>query len=160
MKSNIQNPYEQVDGYNCFGCSMKNDLGLQMQFIEEGEEIVSYWTPHQRFEGWMGVLHGGIQASLLDEIGSWLVFVKLKTAGVTAELNVQYKQAVRVTDNPITIRARLKEVKFQLAFIEAELIDHEGIICSKAKMKYFIFKEDIAKEKYLYPGIEEFYEKE
>lgn len=157
MKSKIYNPYVNVEGYNCFGCSMDNHEGLKMQFVEDGEYIISQWQPNRQFEGWMNVLHGGIQATLLDEIGNWIVFVKLQTAGVTAELTVQYKRSVKITNKPITLRAKLREFKFNIAFIDAELIDHEGNVCSKAQMKYFTFNEEKAKNEFLYPGINKFY---
>ena len=86
MKNEIHNPYQKIEDYNCFGCSSTNKLGLKMDFIEEEDGIYSYWTPEKHFQGWMGILHGGIQATLLDEIASWVVFVKLGKSGVTSEI--------------------------------------------------------------------------
>ena len=36
----IINPYTKLEGYNCFGCSSKNDFGLQMDFFEDGDYIM------------------------------------------------------------------------------------------------------------------------
>ena len=41
----LRNPYSEYKEYNCFGCSPTNPLGLRMEFHEQGEEIVSTWTP-------------------------------------------------------------------------------------------------------------------
>ena len=77
----IINTYNNLEGYNCFGCSSNNEQGLQMEFYEDGEFVVSYWEPKQHFAGYGNILHGGIQSLILDEIASWVVYVKVKTAG-------------------------------------------------------------------------------
>ena len=64
----IINPWEGMEGYFCFGCAPNNESGLKMEFYEDGDEIVSKWVPEARFQGWLNTLHGGIQATLLDEI--------------------------------------------------------------------------------------------
>ena len=47
----IINPWENVEGYNCFGCAPQNPSGLKMEFYEDGKDIVSYWKPDERFQG-------------------------------------------------------------------------------------------------------------
>ncbi len=74
----IRNPYVDLKGYNCFGCSPNNIQGLHMHFEEHGEKIISEWTPKMQFQGYKNVLHGGIQATLMDEIASWCVQIKQK----------------------------------------------------------------------------------
>lgn len=90
-KKKLYNAYEQHEGYNCFGCASGNEHGLQCEFYEEGEYITCYWTPRPEFQGFFHVLHGGIQATLIDEIACWNVFAKVKSAGVTVELNTKYR---------------------------------------------------------------------
>lgn len=153
----IVNPYAGKDDYNCFGCSPENHSGLKMNFIEEGDEIVSYWTPNRQFEGFHNVLHGGIQATLMDEIASWVVFVKLKTGGFTANLNVRYISTVMIDKGDITLRASLKEMEKNIAHISVSLYDGNGTLCSEAVASYFTLPEKIAAAKLRYPGIESFY---
>jgi len=85
----ISNPFTGLDGYNCFGCSPDNISGLHMTFYEDDEELVSVWDPKDHFHGYLNILHGGIQATLMDEISSWVVYIKLRTAGFTSKLNVR-----------------------------------------------------------------------
>ena len=47
----------------------------------------------------------------------------------------------------------------RLAKIECSLFDSEGIEYAKAQINYFHFPENVAKERYHYPGIAAFYEK-
>ena len=154
----ILNPYAKLEGYNCFGCSPKNQLGLQMEFFEDGDWVVSEWEPKSHLAGYGNVLHGGIQSTILDEIASWVVYTKVKTAGVTATLNVKYKNTAFTDKGKLTIRAKLKDQNKKFATIHAELLDAEGKVCSEAEVKYFIFPIEIAKRKFHYPGIEAFFE--
>ena len=90
----IINPWKEVEGYDCFGCSPDNPLGLHMEFQEEGEDIVCHWHPGTHFQGWVHTMHGGILSTLCDETAGWVVFRKLQTTGVTTRLDVRYKKPV------------------------------------------------------------------
>ena len=81
----IINPWKDMEGYNCFGCSPDNEAGVRMEFYEDGDEVVSIWKPRPEYQGWLNTLHGGIQSVLLDEICGWVVFRKLQTGGVTSK---------------------------------------------------------------------------
>ena len=106
----INNPFLEGPEYDCFGCAPNNPLGLALEFFEDGDEIRSTWKPREHFEGFKGVLHGGIQAALHDEIASWVVFVKLGTAGYTQNLSVTYLAPVMVSKGPIQLRSRLQHM--------------------------------------------------
>ena len=154
----ILNPFLNLDGYNCFGCSSKNALGLQMEFFDDGDYIISHWEPKHHLSGYGNILHGGIQSTILDEIASWTVYTKVKTAGVTATLNVKYKTAVYTDKGKLTVKAKIVEQDRRFATIHAELFDAEGNLCSEGDIKYFIFPIEIATRKYHYPGIDAFFE--
>ena len=155
----IRNPFVRREGYNCFGCSPDNHLGLRMRFYEEGEELVSDWDPENHFQGYNTVLHGGIQATLMDEIASWGTYVLLKRAGVTSTMEVRFLKQVFVNKGPLKLRCRLAGMRRNLADFEVSLRDHAGILCATAKITYFTFSEKVSKEKFYYPSPEEFYEK-
>lgn len=154
----IINPFIHKDNYSCFGCSPHNRGGLQMEFFEDGDEIVSLWKPDSKFEGFTNVLHGGIQATLMDEIASWVVFVKLKTGGFTTNLNVDYLTTVMIDKGDITLRAYLKEMEKNIARISVALYDGKGVKCSEGTASYFTLPGKIAAAKLRYPGIDSFYE--
>jgi acyl-coenzyme A thioesterase PaaI-like protein len=154
MSKKISNPFRNYDGYNCFGCSPNNPIGLHMEFIEEGDELISTWDPAPNFQGWYNVLHGGIQSTLMDEIASWIVFVKLKTSGVTAQLEVKYKKAVPSNMGSIKLRARLIEMQRNIAIVDVKLYGPDNELCTTATVKYFTFPQEVAKEKLWYPESE------
>ncbi len=155
----ISNPFRGSSGYNCFGCSPDNPIGLALRFVEEGDTLTATWKPETNFQGYNNLLHGGIQATLMDEIASWFVYVKMKTAGVTSRLEVRYKHPVYTNRGEITLRAVMKSHRRNLVDIDVELLDAEGKICAEALVQYFTFSEKIAREKFLFPAnYERFFE--
>ncbi len=153
----LKNPYARMPGYNCFGCSPDNASGLRMEFYEEGEEVVSTWNPGTEFQGFHDVLHGGIQATMMDEIASWVVFVKLETAGVTYQLKTKFKRPVHISKGPVTLRARLVQQRRSIASIEAILLDGEGKHCSEGMVDYYLVSRERAEREMHYPGRDFFY---
>ncbi|WP_163712287.1 PaaI family thioesterase [Mangrovibacterium lignilyticum] len=144
--------------YQCIGCSPHNTIGLKLEFWEDGEELYAEWEPKEQFMGWVNVLHGGIKATMLDEISAWVVYVKCGTAGVTTALNVKYKETVYTNAGKLVLRAKLLEQQKRLAKIQAQLFNSEGKLCTEAEVTYFIFPERIAREKFHYPGVNAFFE--
>jgi len=59
----------QPNSRHCFICGMENPVGLHLHIYETapGEVQSSYFAP-EHFQGYPGVLHGGIVAAIIDEI--------------------------------------------------------------------------------------------
>lgn len=142
----IQNPWLHKAGYKCFGCAPDNASGLRMEFYEDGDEVVSIWHPQPQFQGWINMLHGGIQAVLLDEICGWTVFRKLQTTGVTSKMETRYLKPVSTNDSHLTLRARVREVRRNLVTLEAGLYSEAGVLCTQAVCTYFTFPKEKAAE--------------
>ena len=160
MKRKIHNAYADIAEYHCFGCSPTNPIGLKLNFWEEDEWVYAQWTPEKWYEGYLNVLHGGMQATLLDEIAIWVIVVKLGTSGVTKNLNITYLKPVFVNQGEITIRAKLVIQDGNSVLIYAELMDQEGTVRSHAEVEYFTFPQEVAKQKYQFPEHEDFFKDE
>ena len=156
----LKNPFLEWEGYNCFGCCPDNPYGLQLSFGEEDEEIFAVWEPRPQFAGYKGVLHGGIQATLMDEIASWVVYVKLKRAGVTSTMNVRYHKPVTIDGGPLTLRSKVTSMRRNLADIHTTVHNKEGELCSESTITYYTFSEKVSKESFFYPGEDAFIEKD
>lgn len=150
----IINPWLNLKelGYNCFGCAPENPYGLKMEFYEDGDDVVSFWTPDDNYQGWMKTLHGGIQATLLDETAGWLVTRKFQLSGMTTNLNIKYKKPVP-TGQEVTleIRARVKEVKRSFVFIEAS-ISHNGEVYTTGEFTFYCFSKEISERDFHFTG--------
>lgn len=130
-----------------------------MKFKEEDELVICDWEPLPRFEGYHTVLHGGIQGTLMDEIASWCVQVKLRTAGVTSRMNVKYRSPVYTTKGTIQLKAQLKGIRKNFADIYVSL-SQDGSICSEADLVYFVFPEKVAKRRLHYPDFDHFFKED
>ena len=108
-RKKLYNAYEVHEGYYCFGCASANEYGLRCEFYEEGDYITCQWMPRPEFQGFFNVLHGGIQATLMDEIACWNVFAKVKSAGVTIEMNVKYRNTVYTDRGELLLRSKIVE---------------------------------------------------
>lgn len=142
----IKNPWLHKDAYFCFGCCPDNHSGVCMEFYADGEEVVSYWKPEARFQGWIDTLHGGIQAVLLDEICAWAVIYRLQTSGVTSKMETRYKRPLSTKDAYLVLRAAVTEVRRNIATIEAGIYDSAGELCTQAVCTYYTFTGEKARE--------------
>ena len=142
----IKNPWVHKEGYFCFGCAPNNPMGIKMEFYEDGDDIVSVWSPSKYYQGWVNTLHGGITSTLLDEVCGWVVSRKLQTTGVTSKLEVHFHKPIMTTDPRVTVRAHLVEMKRNIAFIEGQIINEQGEVCTACKAVYFTFAHEKAVE--------------
>ena len=152
----ISNPYLGLEdkGYNCFECCPQNPYGLKMEFYEDGDDLVCIWDSRDNYQGWLKTLHGGIQATLMYELGGWLINRKLQTAGMTTNLVMKYRCPVPTGEGvKLEIRGRIKEMKRNFAFIEATL-SHEGKVCSSCEMTYYCFPKEKAESDFFFTGCE------
>lgn len=138
----IINPWIGTENYNCIGCSPDNPFGLHLDFYEEGDDIVTKWKPSQNYSGYVSVLHGGIQALILDELCGWVISRKLQLVGVTSKLEVQYKHSVSTLDPELTARAHIVEKRRNILTLEATLSDSAGKICTTARCLFFVFSKE------------------
>jgi len=148
----ILNPWLGLDGYQCYGCAPSNPTGLHMEFYEDGDDIVAFWKPDPNKQGWLKVLHGGIQSALLDEIGGWIVLRKLQTTGVTSRLEVKYLKSISTEEPQLTIRGRIKDQKRNAVFMEAVIYNSAGEACARADMVYFVVDQQRAKDEFYFKG--------
>jgi acyl-coenzyme A thioesterase PaaI-like protein len=59
----------QPNSRMCFVCGLENPAGLRLRIYRTGPgEVETLFTAPQYYQGYPGVLHGGIAASILDEM--------------------------------------------------------------------------------------------
>ena len=142
----IANPYVGLEeqGYNCFACCPGNPYGLKMEFYEDGDDIVCMWEPRENYQSWINTLHGGIQATLIDETSGWLISRKFQTSGMTTNLNIKYRKPIPINDDTvIEIRAKQKEVKRTFVFMNTT-ISINGEVYTEAEVTFFCFSKEKA----------------
>jgi uncharacterized protein (TIGR00369 family) len=152
----IRNPFVGREGYHCFACCPDNPTGLRMSFARDGEDVVSVWVPRPELEGFTGVLHGGVQGALMDEIASWWIYVNRGTAGATSRLEVDYKKPVRTDKGAVTLRASFAGASDREVTVRVALSDASGVLCSEGRVTYFVLPLALARRRFGYPGLESF----
>lgn len=150
----IINPWLGMEGYFCFGCAPDNEAGVRMEFYEDGDEVVSVWKPEPKYQGWTNTLHGGIQATLLDEISAWTIARKLQTTGVTSKMELRYLKPVHTTDEYLVLRASIAEQKRNIVTVNACICNREGEVCTKTVCTYFAFPKEKALRELHFSGCE------
>jgi len=49
----------------CFACGKRNPIGLHLDFRFEGDEYVTEFVPQEVHQGFPGIIHGGLIATVL-----------------------------------------------------------------------------------------------
>lgn len=97
------------DDHMCFVCGKQNGDGLHLDFELIGDDrIRTEFTPPKRFQGWKDVLHGGIIATILDEVmvnGAYL----RQIMAVTTKLQITLRRPAAIGERLIFYGQILKQ---------------------------------------------------
>ena len=102
----------EIAPHNCFACGELNRHGLQLRMHLTANGSWTEVTLDERFEGWAGIAHGGILATLADEAMAWSLFSD-DHIGLTASLAIDFRRPAPVgrplrAEGWITDRRRLR----------------------------------------------------
>lgn len=121
----------------CFVCGPENPIGLRASFVTDQATCTS--TAALRLEvayqGWQGVIHGGIIASLLDEACIYACRAKAEQC-VTAELQIRYRKPLPV-GTEVVVTGQLLDSSRKVWQAAAQLKSDETLY-AEATAKVFI----------------------
>ena len=127
------------DDGGCFGCSGSNTDGLRMRFRRQGETVYADYAIPEKFHGAPGIAHGGIVATMLDEVScAWAVFVGDQRV-VTGELSIRYRQPCPVAI-PVRLEAHLTDRNPRYFVVEAR-VSKDGVLLAHSTGKFFFLKQ-------------------
>jgi uncharacterized protein (TIGR00369 family) len=129
-------PYVFGSEQRCFGCGPHNERGMRLRFRREGDEVVTELLAESGWDGPPGVLHGGLQATLADEVAGWALVGLLGRMGFTTSLSVRYVRPVRLGET-IVARARLASRTGPIATVNVRLEQGGKLGCS-ARVSYML----------------------
>lgn len=128
-------PEKQPNSHSCFVCGLENPVGLKLKIYQtEPGVIETSYTAPEHFQGYPGVLHGGIVAALLDEISGRAHMGPDASSTrfmFTAKLEVKYRQNVP-TGQPLKIIGRAGKSKGKTAEGWAGIYDQAGTLLAEA----------------------------
>ena len=125
---------------SCFVCGARNLFGLQLRFETDGRVVRTRWIPRQEFSGFTTVIHGGITATLLDEIMVWACGVQTGKFAYCAELNIRYNLPIR-PEQPVIATAEMVENKRRLFLAQGEVRDEQNQLLASGTGKYVPIKD-------------------
>jgi acyl-coenzyme A thioesterase PaaI-like protein len=126
---------KQANSLLCFVCGLENPVGLHLKFYETGHgEVTVNFTAPEHYQGYPGVLHGGIVASILDETaGRSLMGIFPPRFMFTAKLEVKYRKNVPV-GKPLKIIGKAGKDRGRTAQGWSGIYDQEGELLAEANV--------------------------
>jgi uncharacterized protein (TIGR00369 family) len=122
--------------HSCFVCGESNPLGLQLRFYSDGPLVRTQFTPRLEHVGFKQIVHGGIIATLLDEIMVWACAVQTKQFSYCAEFTVRFQQPLRPGETTIATGELVSNRRNRLFEAKAQLHDSAGRLVASASGKY------------------------
>ncbi|TAM75331.1 PaaI family thioesterase [bacterium] len=124
-----------IDDGRCFACGADNPIGLHLRFEPDGDDGVrTRLSISEQFQGWRGVLHGGIVMTLLDEAMAHAA-LRAGAAGLTASVSVRFRNPAPVGAQ-LELRGRVVERRRHVLSVESTLSDVAGTLLCQASGKF------------------------
>jgi uncharacterized protein (TIGR00369 family) len=120
----------------CFGCGGANTRGMQLAFEQDDatRRIRGVFRIGAEYQGGPGFVHGGIVATLLDEVMAKVNRFE-KDYAVTGELTVEYLKPVRVEEE-VTVEGWEIERNGRLRMRQGEIRDSSGAVLARGRGKF------------------------
>jgi acyl-coenzyme A thioesterase PaaI-like protein len=105
----------------CFACGVRNGHAPRVVFETRADGgVEAVFAPRADYEGYDGILHGGVIATLLDAAMTNCLFAR-GHCGVTADLHLRYRHPV-VSTEPCQLHAWIERSSQPLFVLQAELV--------------------------------------
>jgi uncharacterized protein (TIGR00369 family) len=125
----------RIRPHNCFACGELNEIGLHLQLNLEPDRCWTELVMPRRFEGWEGIIHGGILCTVLDEVMAWALVVH-DNWGVTARMSIDFRKPVTVGQS-IRAEGWIKEARRRIQVTAGRIVDAEtGVELATAEATY------------------------
>ncbi len=128
---------KQASSRKCFLCGVQNDIGLKMCWYEDydARQIRSTVTVPEHFNGYPGIVHGGIVAAMLDETSGRAIMLNAgkNALMVTLKLEVTYRRPTP-TETPLTVVGWVIKQSKSRARVASEIRLPDGTVTAECKV--------------------------
>ena len=126
-----------VDDNYCFACGSENPDGLKLEFEYSDNNIVkTTYTPPEKFQGWKGIVHGGIITTLLDEVMAKAA-IKKGYHILTGEITIRFKNPAKTLE-PLFCEAEIEKATKKLLYVKGTAYNNKGELIAEAHSKMII----------------------
>lgn len=131
---------------DCVICGRENPVGLKVRFTATEGGVAAQVSAREHFQGFPGVLHGGLVCALMDDAMWWAVYAAHQIVTMTAEITVRYKEPVPVAAE-LTVRAQVVQARGKRLFTAgSQVIGPDGKLLAEATGKFLAAPPELAAE--------------
>jgi len=127
--------------HSCFVCGESNPIGFNLRFETDGTIVTARVVPRREHAGFREVVHGGLVATLLDEVMVWACAVATRRFAYCAELNVRFLQPLRPGEPSILSAHLATNRKNRIFEAEGSLKTEAGVTLATSTGKYLPISE-------------------
>lgn len=113
---------------HCLVCGQDNPVGFRCIFHADGERAWTDAVAPKHFEGFGGVIHGGLISALLDE-AMWFGIYTKGHATMTVDLNVRLRRSLAPL-TPVRVTAKMTGRKRRFLLAQAQMRDDKGVVAT------------------------------
>jgi uncharacterized protein (TIGR00369 family) len=124
----------------CFGCGPNNPIGLKLRFRMEEGQLKTECAPDKVYQGWPGLVHGGILSLLLDEAMNNVAYLS-GIVCITASMNIRLRRPVKV-EQTLYITARIMRQTRKLVETAATISLGDGTVVAEGTSKQYVVEEN------------------
>ena len=129
----------------CFGCGQNNPIGLKLIFQWDGKTARAEFTPTDFYQGWSGLVHGGIILSILDEAMGWAAVFEGLTC-VTAEIQAKLRCPAAVNE-PLIVTASLTRKTRKVSKARAVISLEDGKVVAEGTATQYVVNSQVEEDK-------------
>ena len=122
--------------HSCFVCGESNPLGLKLRFETDGRIVQTRFRPRPEHIGFKNVVHGGLIATVLDEIMVWACAVHTRKFAFCAEFNVRFLNPLLPGEEVVVTGEMTANRKSRIFEAKAAVRDASGESLAEATGKY------------------------
>jgi len=121
---------------HCFGCGAANQRGMRLMFERDdhARRIRGTFCIGPEYQGGPAFVHGGIVATLLDEVMSKVSLFD-RDHSMTAELSIEYLKPVPIGSD-VTVEGWELERKGRSRLRQGEVRDASGAVLARGKGRF------------------------
>jgi uncharacterized protein (TIGR00369 family) len=124
-----------IDNRECFVCGPGNPHGLHLTFHHPDEKTcVAQWTAGPGYQGYAGIVHGGLLSTLLDEIMAQAL-IGAGVQVVTADLRVRFLRPAPV-GVPLQIKGTRTGQRARIHFTRGTVMTLDGCVLAEGEGRF------------------------
>ncbi len=120
--------------HNCFACGAENPIGMRLHIELSDGSARTTWTVGDDYVGWSDKAHGGIIATLLDEVMAWAPS-SFDSWAVTAEMTVRFRSPATPGEE-LRAEGRVVERRRRIYDVRGEVRGPDGRLIAEGRGRY------------------------